>query len=88
MTLPVHHKYLLSNEVTFKESGITNYDSDLQYDTDLELSVSSASDVTYLYDNSSFCNDFGGNSSENLSVQSDNTFIYNISPNELNVTVS
>ena len=40
----------------------------------------------YIYDNSSFCNDFGGNSSENLSVQSDNTFIYNISPNELNTS--
>ena len=49
-------KYLLStvndhygNEVTFKESSTTNNDSELQYDAHLELTCSSASDITYAF---------------------------------------
>lgn len=76
-------KYLLSNDITFKESGIRENDSELHYDTDLELTCSSASDITYVYENSSFCDSSVRNSSEKVSVSGDNTFVYNISSNEL-----
>ena len=57
-------------------------DSELNYDTDLSSSHSSASDVTYVYENlvdklcdrsrDSIC------SSENVSVFSDGTYVYNL----------
>ena len=77
-------KYLLSRNIRFKESDIRDNDSELYYDTDrdLEVTCSSASDITYLCENSSFCDNSVVNSTEKVSVSSDNTFVNNISSNE------
>ena len=88
-------KHLLNNEVTFMESGIININSELQCNTDLELTFSSSdttylyehsSDATYLYEHSSNCDSSAGNSSEEVFVPSDNTFIYNISSSDLDIS--
>lgn len=79
-------KYLLSSAIEYIESDTRNNDIELQYDTDLDLNCSLAKDVAYVYDDwsvPSFCDSSVMNSSEKVSNLSEDTFVYNISSNEL-----
>lgn len=79
-------KYLLSSGIKYCEADTRDPDSELQYSTDTELTHTSARDVTYIYEESSVpsvCDIFEVNSLENVSDLSDDTFVYNVSSNEL-----
>ena len=79
-------QYLLSSGINYREVDTRDNDIELQYSTNTESTLSSASDVTYIYDESlvpPVCDSFEMNSLENVSDLSDDTFVYNVSSNEL-----
>ena len=79
----------LSSSISYVDNINIDSENELSYDSVLSSSGSLASDVTYIYEDTSVpqCDSSGEStySSESISVLSDRTYIYNISSNKTSI---